>query len=172
MSEEAQKEFISNAKKEIQQRIKSETKKLDELNNEKEELTNAIEGYKNYYSNLKRFIIQSMQNFTTNEEDLPKYFKSNINGTYQEYVQIRQDALKEIDALTKYIDHCKREINNTQRTLKFYSSQYRDSDFFEECLPLVDIYKEKIELYGENIILTEKTIEELKKIAKKLEKWK
>ena len=112
-----------------------------------------------------------MQEFTTAEEDLPKYFKSHINGTYQEYVQIRKDALNEINALLKYIDHCKRQVNTNKRTLKFYRSQYMDSDFFDECLPLVEIYQEKIELYLENINLTEKTIEKLQKIVKKLEKW-
>lgn len=171
MPNKAQKEFISKAKKEIQQRIKTETKELDNLKKEKNELLSAVEGYENYFQNLNHFIIQSMQEFTTNEEDLPKYFKSHINGTYQEYVQIRKDALNEINALSKYIKHCKSQVNKNKRTLKFYRSQYMDSDFFDECLPLVEIYQEKIELYLENINLTEKTIEKLQKIVKKLEKW-
>ena len=70
-----------------------------------------------------------------------------------------------------YIDHCKRESNKNKRTLKFYRSQYLDSDFFEECLPLVQLYQEKIDIYTENINLTEKTIKHLEKIHKKLEKW-
>lgn len=172
MSNEAQNEFMSKAKKEIQQKIKTENKALNKLQIEKQELNNAIEGYKNYYKNLKTFIIHSMQDFTTTEEDLPKYFKSNISGTYQEYVAIREDAINEIDALNKYINHCKREGKNNQRTYKFYRSQYMDSDFFNECLPLVEIYQQKIDLYEENIKLTEKTIDELKKIIKKLENWK
>lgn len=171
MPTESEKEFISQAKKEIQQRINTETKAVANLENEKKELLNAIEGYENYYQNLCQFIIKSMQEFTQIEEDLPKYFKSNINGTYQEYVQIRKDAINEIDALTKYIKHCKREVNNSKRTLKFYRSQYMDSDFFDECLPLVKLYQEKIDLYTENIKLTEETIEKLQKISKKLEKW-
>ena len=171
MPNKAQNEFISKAKKEIQQKIKTETKVLDDLKNEKNELLSAVEGYENYYQNLNHFIIESMQEFTTAEEDLPKYFKSHINGTYQEYVQIRKDALNEINALLKYIDHCKRQVNTNKRTLKFYRSQYMDSDFFDECLPLVEIYQEKIDLYIENIKLTENTIEKLQKITKKLEKW-
>ncbi|RAP47579.1 MAG: hypothetical protein BZ135_02080 [Methanosphaera sp. rholeuAM6] len=171
MSNNAQEEFISNAKKEIKQKIKSETKVLEKLKKEKGELTNAIEGYDIYYHNLERFIIQSMQEFTQNEEDLPKYFKSHINGTYQEYVQIRQEGIKEMESLKKYINHCKREAKTNERTLKFYRSQYMDSDFFDECLPLVDLYQQKIELYNGNIELTVKTIEKLEKIVKKLEKW-
>ena len=171
MPTKSENEFISKAKKEIQQRLSTETKVVANLENEKSELLNAIEGYENYYQNLNKFIIKSMQEFTQVEEDLPNYFKSNINGTYQEYVQIRIDALNEIDALTKYIDHCKREANNSRRTLKFYRSQYMDSDFFDECLPLVQIYQQKIDLYMENIKLTETTIEKLQKISKKLEKW-
>ena len=168
----AKEEFISKAKKEIQQKIKTETKAVITLEKEKKELTNAIEGYENYHHNLQHFIIKSMQDFTVNEEDLPKYFKSNINGTYQEYVQIRQDAIKEIASLRKYIEYCKREAKTNERTLKFYRSQYMDSDFFDECLPLADLYQKKIDLYNENIILTEKTIEKLEKIVKKLENWK
>lgn len=171
MPSESEKEFISKAKKEIQQRIDTETEAVTKLENEKNELLNAIEGYENYYQNLNKFIIKSMQEFTQVEEDLPNYFKSHINGTYQEYVQIRKDAINEIDALSKYINHCKREANNTKRTLKFYRSQYMDSDFFDECLPLVEIYQKKIDLYMENIKLTENTIEKLQKIIKKLEKW-
>lgn len=171
MPEKAEKEFISKAKKEIQQKIKTETNALNDIKKEKNELLSAVEGYENYFQNLNRFIIESMQEFTVNEEDLPKYFKSHINETYQEYVKIRKDALNEIDALLKYIKHCKRQVNNNKRSLKFYSSQYVDSDFFDECLPLVEIYQEKIELYLENIKLTENTIEKLQKIIKKLEKW-
>lgn len=171
MSNKAQEEFISKAKKEIQQKIKTETKTLTTLEKEKEELTNAIEGYENYYHNLEHFIIKSMQEFTVNEEDLPKYFKSHINGKYKEYAQIRQDGIKEVESLNKYINHCKREAKTNERTLKFYRSQYMDSDFFEECLPLVDIYQQKIELYNENIELTKKTIEKLEKIIRKLERW-
>ena len=168
----AKEEFISKAKKEIQQKIKTETKAVITLEKEKKELTNAIEGYENYHHNLQHFIIKSMQDFTVNEEDLPKYFKSNINGTYQEYVQIRQDAIKEIASLRKYIEHCKHEAKTNERTLKFYRSQYMDSDFFDECLPLAELYQQKIDLYNVNIILTEKTIEKLEKIVKKLENWK
>lgn len=172
MSEDAEKQFISKAKKEIQQKIKTENDLLSKIRKEEEELTNAIDGYNTYYHNLERFIIQSMQDFTVNEEDLPKYFRSHINDTYQEYVHIRQDALKEVETLNKYIVHCKRERNNNERSLKFYRSQYMDSDFFDECLPLVDIYQQKIDTYNKNIELTEKTIENLEKIIKKLDNWK
>lgn len=171
MPNKSEKAFISKAKKEIQQRLSTETKAVNNLENEKNELLNAIEGYENYYQNLNSFIIKSMREFTQLEEDLPKYFRSNINGTYQEYVQIRKDAINEMDALSNYIKHCKRERNNNKRTLKFYRSQYMDSDFFDECLPLVEIYQKKIDLYTENIKLTENTIEKLQKISKKLEKW-
>ena len=46
-----------------------------------------------------------------------------------------------------------------------------DSDFFDECLPLVEIYQKKIELYQENGKLTIKTIEKLEKIVEKLKGW-
>jgi hypothetical protein len=172
MSNEAQKEFISNAKKEVQQRINTENKAIIELNKEKTELIEAIRGYDAYNKELKRLFIECMQNFTVTEEDLPKYFKSNISESYENYVQIRLDAIEEINTLKKYISHCKREINNNKRKLKFYKSQYLDSDFFEECLPLVELYQQKIDLYKENIQLTEKTIEQLLKIVKKLKNWK
>lgn len=172
MSNEAQKEFFSRAKQEVQQKINTETKVLGELNKEKEELNTAINGYDNYYHELKHFIIESMQDFTCIEEDLPKYFKSNINEVYQNYAQIRLDAIEEAETLNKYIKHCEKQIKNNERTLKFYSSQYTDSDFYEECIPLVDLFKEKIDLYKQNIELTEQTIEKLEKIIEKLENWK
>ena len=112
-----------------------------------------------------------MQDFVVAEEDLPKYFRSNINDVYQNYAQIRRDAIDEINTLKKYINHCKKEINSNKRTLKFYRSQYMDSDFFDECLPLVEIYQKKIELYQENGKLTIKTIEKLEKIVEKLKGW-
>lgn len=172
MSNNAQNEFISKAKKEIEQRIKTETKALTQLNTEKEELINAVKGYENYHHNLEHFIEDNAKDFNIKTEELPEYFKSNINDVYQNYVQIRLDAIEEKETLQKYIEHCKREANNNQRTLKFYRSQYMDSDFFEECLPLVQLYQEKIDIYNENIKLTEKTIEKLEKIEQKLEKWK
>lgn len=171
MSENAQENFLKNVKKEINQKIKTENKVLKELKKEKEELERAIKGYSNFYDELEKFIIESMQDFSQNEEDLPKYFRSNINDVYQNYVQIKQDAKTEIETLTKYINHCKKEEISTQRTLKFYRSQYLDSDFFDECLPLVAIYQEKIDIYQENQELTKNTIKELQKIEKKLERW-
>ncbi len=172
MSNDAQNEFISKAKKEITQRIKTETKAVEELNKEKNELEVAIKGYANYYHELEHFFEDNAKDFNITLDELPNYFKSNINDIYQNYVQIKQDALEEITTLTKYINHCKREEKNNQRTLKFYRSQYMDSDFFEECLPLVELYQQKIDLYQENVTLTEKTIKNLEKIVKKLEKWK
>lgn len=172
MSNNSQNEFISKVKKEIEQKIKTETKTLKQLNTEKEELTNAINGYEKYYHELEHFLEDSAKDFNISQDKLPEYFKGNINDIYQNYVQIRQDAQEEIKTLQKYIEHCKREANNNQRTLKFYRSQYMDSDFFEECLPLVQLYQEKIDTYNENITLTEKTIKQLEKIEQKLEKWK
>ena len=74
--------------------------------------------------------------------------------------------------LEKYIIKNKRDLNNTQRTLKFYRSQYMDSDFFEECLPLVEIYEEKISIYENNEKNSLLIIEKLKEILKKLKDWK
>lgn len=172
MSTNAQEDFLFNVKREIKQKIKTENKDLEELNKEKEELESAVKGYSNYYDELEKFIIESMQDFSQNEEDLPSYFRSNINEVYQNYVHIKHDAKEEIDTLTRYMDDCKRKQNSTKRTLKFYRSQYLDSDFFEECLPLVALYQEKIDLYEENYKLTQQTIKELEKIFKKLENWK
>lgn len=171
MSNDSQKEFLSKAKNEIKQRVDTENNALNTLKKEKDELINAIVGYTDYYDTLNKFIIESMQDFTCNEDDLPGYFKSNINEVYQNHVQIRKDALLEVDTLNKYIAHCDKEIKSNQRTLKFYRSQYLDSDFFDECLPLVNLYQEKIDIYNENKENTSKVIEILEKIAKKLEKW-
>lgn len=171
MSNVAQKQFLANVQKEIKQKVKTENKTLDKINNETDELKVAIKGYTNYFNELEHFIIESMQDFTLAEEDVPTYFKSNINEVYRNYVKVKKDAIKEIETLNQYINHCKREIKNNQRSLKFYKSHYKDSDFFTECKPLVNIFQEKISVYEENIKLTEETIEILRKIVKKLEKW-
>lgn len=172
MTDNAQNEFIYKAKKEISKKIKDESKILEELSTESVELENAITGYGNYLHELEHFIEDSCEDFKVSVEELPKYFKSNINDVYQSYVQIREDAVNEINTLLKYIEHCNHEINNNKRTLKFYRSQYIDSDFFDECLPLVQIYQDKIGTYTKNITLTEKTIKQLEKIIEKLESWK
>lgn len=171
MSDEAQKQFLTNVQKEIKQKVKTENKTLDKIKNETEELKTAIKGYTNFLNELEHFIIESMQDFTLAEEDLPSYFKSNINEVYRNYVQIKEDAIKEIEKLNQYITHCKREIKNNQRSLKIYKSQFNESELYEECIPLIDVYQEIISVYEENIKLTTKTIEILQKLVKKLEKW-
>ncbi len=172
MANDGNEQFLLKAKQEIRQKIKTENKELEEINNETSELERAIKGYDKFYDDLNNFILESMQDFTVNEEDLPEYFKSNINEIYQNYVQIRKDAIDEIGSLNKYIEKTTRDINSNKRTLKFYRSQYMDSDFFDECMPLVDIYTKKIELYEKNLDLTKKIIKEIEKIADKLEGWK
>ncbi|AWX32276.1 hypothetical protein [Methanosphaera sp. BMS] len=172
MTSNAEKEFLSKAQKEVQQRIKKENKELETLHVEEKELTDAIEGYSKFYDDLVKFLQESSNDFNIEIEDLPRYFKSNINEVYRNYVQIKQDALDEIQVLEKYIIKNKRDLNNTQRTLKFYRSQYMDSDFFEECLPLVEIYEEKISIYENNEKNSLLIIEKLKEILKKLKDWK
>ena len=44
-----------------------------------------------------QFSTFSMQDFSQNEEDLPSYFRSNINEVYQNYVHIKHDAKEEIN---------------------------------------------------------------------------
>lgn len=171
MSDEGNKTFLLKAKKEIEQKIKSETQQLSKVKKENEELTRSKMGYDNFYESLSNFIIESIEDFHVTEDDLPQYFKENIGETYENYVQIRVDALNEIDALNNYIDHCKREISSNKRTLKFYRSQYLDSDFFDECLPLVVLYQDKIDTYNENIQLTEDIIKKLGEISDKLVGW-
>lgn len=112
-----------------------------------------------------------MHDFSVSEEDLPKYFRSNINEVYQNYVQIRKDAYDEEDELTQYINHCIREVNKNKRSLKFYKSQDEDSEFYQDCLPLINIYEKKIELYTDNQQMTREIIEKLRKIADKLKNW-
>ena len=56
--------------------------------------------------------------------------------------------------------------------LKFYKSQYSDSDIFSECLPLVDVYEKKIELYEKNIQKTNDIISTLDEIINILSNWK
>lgn len=172
MSDDANKEFLSKIKEEISQKIKTENENIKKLSDENNELSQSKEGYINFYNELNNFVINSMQDFTLNEEDLPSYFKSNINEVYQNYSQIRLDAIEEIERLQDYINYCKKELTTNQRSLKFYRSQYFDSDFFDECLPLVNIYQEKIDLYEKNIELTSKIIVSLEKIADKLKNWK
>ncbi|WP_455645865.1 hypothetical protein [Methanosphaera sp.] len=171
MSEEAEKAFLSKVKREIEGKIKTETKEIEKIKEEHEELIRANHGYAEFYHELEHFIMDSMQDFSVTEEDLPKYFKSNINEVYQNYVQIRRDAFEEEETLKKYIDKCKRDVGANKRSLKFYKSQYMDSDFFDECLPLVTIYQDKIDLYEENQKLTLDIIEQLRKIADKLKGW-
>ena len=60
----------------------------------------AIQGYENFHHDLRHFFIESMQDFVVAEEDLPKYFRSNINDVYQNYAQIRRDAIDEINTIT------------------------------------------------------------------------
>lgn len=171
MSEDGNETFLLKAKKEIEQKIKTQTQQLDKIRKEHEELSRSKMGYEEFYNNLNKFISESVDDFHVTENDLPQYFKANIGSTYENYVQIRVDALNEIDALKKYIIHCKHEISSNKRTLKFYRSQYLDSDFFSECLPLVVLYQDKIDTYEENIKLTENIIEKLNEISDKLVGW-
>ncbi len=171
MSTESENKFLLKAKQEIQHKIKLETQSIDKVKTEKVELTNAKRGYENFLNDLDHFILESMQDFSVTEEDLPKYMKSNLGEIYQNYLQVKKDTYTESEKLKKYIEHCKREVGNNKRSLKFYKSQYMDSDFFDDCLPLINLYEEKIDLYNENQKLTQDVIDELSKIAKKLELW-
>lgn len=172
MSSEANKKFVSNIKKEIQQKIKTENKNIKALNDENMELTRSIEGYSNFYHEVEHFFTESMDDFNVKQDELPDYFKSNINEVYQNYSQIRLDAIDEKNHLNEYILHCKKEIQTNQRSLKFYKSQYSDSDIFSECLPLVDVYEKKIELYEKNIQKTNDIISTLDEIINILSNWK
>lgn len=172
MTSNAEKEFLSKAQKEVQQRIKKENKELKSLYVEEKELTDAIEGYSKFYDDLTKFLLESSKDFNIEIDEVPRYFKSNINEVYRNYVQIKQDALDEIHILEKYIIKNKRDLNSTKRTLKFYRSQYMDSDFFDECLPLVELYEEKIRIYENNEKNSLLIIEKLKEIIKKLKDWK
>lgn len=171
MTSNVENDFISKAKKEIQRKIKNEQKSLDTLNIEYNELKNAIVGYSNFYDELCNFISESVEDFQVSEEELSDYFRSNINEVHQNYLNIKQDAKDEINVLEKYLEKNKKDLNSTKRTLKFYRSQYLDSDFFDECLPLVELYQEIISKYEENEKNTLIIIEKLNLIIKKLENW-
>ncbi|RAP51880.1 MAG: hypothetical protein BZ133_02160 [Methanosphaera sp. SHI613] len=171
MTSDAEKEFLSQAQKEVQKRIKTENKELESLRVEQKELIDAIDGYSNFYNDLCKFFEESSKDFHMEIDELPDYFRSNINEVYRNYVQIKHDALDEIQVLEKYIQSNKRKLNDTKRTLKFYRSQYLDSDFFEECLPLVVLYEDKINIIKNNEENCLVIIEKLKQIIKKLEKW-
>lgn len=171
MTSNAEKEFLSKAQKEIKQRIKTENKELEKLRLEEDELIHAIEGYTNFYNDLTKFFEESSNDFNIEPDKLHMYFKSNINEVYQNYVQIKRDALDEIDILQKYIQKNKRDLNSTRRTLKFYRSQYMDSDFFDECLPLVELYEQKINIYENNEKNTLIIIEKLNEIIDALKDW-
>ncbi|MDO5825659.1 MAG: hypothetical protein BZ137_02750 [Methanosphaera sp. rholeuAM130] len=172
MTSNAENEFLSNAQKEIKRRIKNENKELETLHVEEKELTDAIKGYSDFSTELKKFLEESSKDFNLDIDELPRYFKSNINEVYRNYVQIRQDALDEIQVMEKYVIKNKRQLKDTERTLKFYRSQYMDSDFFEECLPLVELYEEKIRIYQNNEKNTLVIIEKLKEIIRALKDWK
>lgn len=172
MSKNPNSDFVSKIKREIKDKINTEKKQITDINNEHDELVKAKEGYDNFLEELKKFIIENMQDFQVTEEDLPKYFKSNINEVFENYSQIRTDALYEIEKLNNFIFYCNNEVSANKKSLKFYRSQYFDSDLFEECLPLVEIYEKKIMLYEENIELTNDVIRSLEKIENKLKNWK
>lgn len=163
--------FQMRAIKEIEQKIKDERLQLEKIQKESDELSRAEKGYAEFYEQLNNFFIESMQDFQVNEDNLPIYFKENIGEVYENYVQIRVDAITESENLEKYVEHCRHEILSNKRTLKFYRSQYMDSDFFKECLPLVEIYEKKINMYKENIETTDVIIKCLGKISDKLVGW-
>ena len=163
--------FLLKAKEEIKQKIAEETKQLELIKKEQQELQRAKQGYADFYENLVHFFKESMEDFEVTEDELSDYFKENIDEVYQNYVQIRSDAIVEIDALSQYISHIKKQLAANQRTLKFYRSQYIDSDFFDECMPLVALYQDKIDTYNENIALTDDIIHKLGEISDKLVGW-
>ena len=172
MTSNAENEFLSKAQKEVQQRIKTENKELESLRVEEKELIDAIEGYSTFLNDLTKFLDETSRDFKVEISDLPGYFKSNINEVYRNYVQIRLDALDEIEVLEKYIESNKRKLNDTKRTLKFYRSQYLDSDFFDECLPLVVLYEDKIRIYENNEKNSMLVIEKLNEVITALKNWK
>ena len=171
MTSNAENEFLSQAHKEVEQRIKKENKQLETLRVEQKELVDAIEGYSTFHDDLVKFFDESSKDFKVEVDQLPRYFKSNINEVYRNYVQIKHDALDEIRVLEKYIQKNKKQINDTKRTLKFYRSQYMDSDFFDECLPLVELYEDKINIYEDNQKNSLLIIEKLKEIIELLKDW-
>jgi hypothetical protein len=170
MTQNGEKQF-TKAQKEIEGKIRQETKSFEEEQGEQEELIKAKEGYQNFYENLCSFITESMVDFTVNEEELGSYFKSNINSVYQNYINIRKDAVSEIERLQKYSAEKKRYKSTKKRSLKFYKSQDLDSDFFSNCMPLIEIYQKEVDLIIENIAITQQILDLLKKIEEKLESW-
>lgn len=172
MTSDSEKEFKANIQKEVTKRIKTESKKLDELKVEHEELIRAIEGYGNFLNELDSFFSESCEDFDITTEEMPGYFKSNINEVYQNYSQIRTDAIDEVNVLQKYIESNKKGLNETKRSQRFFRSQYLDSDSFNECYPLVEVYDEEIKIYEENEKNTMEIISKLEELIDKLKDWK
>jgi len=163
--------FQSKVEKEIKQRIRKVNKELDELRIEEEELTRAYDGYTRFYDDLCLFISKNMENFSLSEDELPYYFRSNINTVYYEYVQIRVDAIEEVEIIEKYIEKNRKNKSSTLRTLKFFKSQYMDSDFYETCNPLIKLYEKQLCIYDKNEEYCVKIIDVLSKVIEKLAQW-
>ncbi|MBE6494034.1 MAG: hypothetical protein E7Z84_05445 [Methanosphaera stadtmanae] len=165
-------EHLSNLKKEINKKITTENKQISKLNSNNEKIIKAIKGYSDFYNELSTFLNESKNDFGIEEDEIPKYFKSNINEVYENYAHIKLDALDEISNQEHYIESLKRGVKKSEKSLKFYESQDKDSDFYEICQPLIKLYETEIELFNKNEENSRKMINELEKISKKLDKWK
>ena len=162
---------FSNLKKEIDYKIKMENRQIDKLKSNDDKNIRAIKGYSDFYNELTIFLNESRDDFGIEEAEIPEYFKSNINEVYQNYANIKLDALDEISNQEHYIQSLKQGIKKAKRSLKFYESQDRESDFYEICHPLIEVYNMEIELFNKNEESSLKMINELEKISKKLDKW-
>ena len=164
-------EHLSNLKKEINQKMTTVNKQISKLDSNNNKIIKAIKGYSDFYNELSAFLNESKIDFGIEEDELPKYFKSNINEVYENYAHIKLDALDEISNQEHYIQSLKRGLKKSEKSLKFYESQDKESDFYEICQPLIELYKTEIELLNQNEENSLKMINELEKISKKLDKW-
>ena len=171
MSNKAQEEFISKAKKEIDHKMDMENKQIDKLKSNNDKIIKAIKGYSDFYNELNIFLNESKDDFGIEESEIPEYFKSNINEVYQNYANIKLDALDEISNQEHYIQSLKQGVKKAKKSLKFYESQDKESDFYEICHPLIELYHIEIDLFNQNEESSLKMINELEKISKKLDKW-
>ena len=164
-------EHLSNLKKEINQKMTTVNKQISKLDSNNNKIIKAIKGYSDFYNELSAFLNESKTDFGIEEDELPKYFKSNINEVYENYAHIKLDALDEISNQEHYIQSLKRGLKKSEKSLKFYESQDKESDFYEICHPLIELYHIEIDLFNQNEESSLKMINELEKISKKLDKW-
>ncbi|MDO5851845.1 MAG: hypothetical protein Q4Q23_05100 [Methanobacteriaceae archaeon] len=163
--------FIEKAEKEIKSRCVKEEKNIKKLDEELKELERSNKGYSRFLKELDEFLEESMNDFNVSKEDLGPYFRRNINEVFQSYLNIKEDAITEINVLNNFKLKKDKQLKETLKTQKFFRSQYLDSDFFTSCLPLVELYQKEIDTLNDILKLLSTILQILKEIVSNLKSW-